>query len=502
VSLNLTQDWSRLLFVPVRKRIKSAQLVSLEAVMFLRGCIWSFAAAVLLGFLGQPVAAIETGRPFRENARLVFTGDFDAMERLRRVRILIPFNKAYFHLDGHEMGGIAVEQLRVLEKEINRGIKNRSKRIFVILIPTPRDRLLPDLVAGHGDIALGNLTITPERRTNVDFSDPLVAGVDEVLVTRTEIAEIRDPLEFSGKAITVRRSSSAYTSLEKLNAVLAGKGRPLVDIRVADERLETDDLIEMVRTGQIDATIADSHVVGLWTRTFPDIRAHMSTPVQVDQTIGWAFRKNSPKLAAEVNAVVAKVRAGTEHGNILLRDYAKTDHWAKGLRDQESRAELKQYAQWFRKYGEMYKVDPYLIAAVAYQESRFDPKLVMKGSGATGLLQMMPSTARLPIVGITNLTDPENNIHAFAKYFRHLQDKYINQPELTDIDGLMLVLASYNAGPTKISRLRKKAMDPNVWFESVEWEVWRSVGAETVDYVRSIFRCYIAIHDMQEMNFK
>lgn len=62
----------------------------------------------------------------------------------------------------------------------------------------------------------------------------------------------------------------------------------------------------------------------------------------------------------------------------------------------------------------------------------------------------------------------------------------------------MLVLASYNAGPTRIARLRKKARDPNVWFESVEWSVWSDVGSETVDYVRNVFRYYFTFRNMSE----
>jgi membrane-bound lytic murein transglycosylase MltF len=455
-------------------------------------------ALLLIALSGQAVA-IETGRPFRDDARIAFSGDFDAMVEARRIRVLIPFNKAYFRLEGHEVKGIAVEQLRSFEKRINRRIRDRSKRIFVMVIPTPRDRLLPDLVAGRGDIALGNLTITPERRRSVDFSAPFVTGVREVLVTRDDVAEVTDPLGFAGMTVAVRRSGSAYASLETLNRLLTEKGRQPVDIRCVDERLETEDLIEMVRTGQIDATVADSHVVDPWIQRFPALRAHLDAPIRTDQSIGWAFRKGSPELAAEIDAFVATARAGTEHGNILLAEYGKSDRWSKRLRDPESRAELRHYARWFRQYGALYRVDPYLIAAVAFQESRFDPKLVTKGSGATGLLQMMPSTARLPIVGITDLTDPEKNIHAFAKYFRHLRDKYVAQSGISDVDRLMLVLACYNAGPTKVARLRKKSRDANVWFESVEWEVWRAIGSETVDYVRNIFRVYIALHDMQEM---
>lgn len=62
----------------------------------------------------------------------------------------------------------------------------------------------------------------------------------------------------------------------------------------------------------------------------------------------------------------------------------------------------------------------------------------------------------------------------------------------------MLVLASYNAGPTLIARLRKKARDPNVWFESVEWSVWGGVGSETVDYVRNVFRYSVTFRNMSE----
>lgn len=469
-------------------------------VWLARGRIAAVVAIATLCILGgsDPAAAVKTAQPLRTNLAETFTGDFDAIVEKRRIRVLIPFSRIYFHLEKGEMAGLAVSQLRTFEKQINAGIRDRSRRIFVYIVPTPRDRLLSDLVAGRGDIALGNLTITEERRATVDFSRPFSKGVRELVVTGPRVAEIRDPLDLAGRTITVRHSSSSRENLERLNRELLQLGRPPIVIHDADERLENDDLIEMVQAGLIEATVADSHMLDLWIKVFPDIRIHAAAPILTDGEIAWAFRKNSPLLAAKIDAFVASAKLGTEDGNLLRREYLRSDRWLKPAVSEENARRLKAYWTYFRKYGTMYDVDPYLIAAVAFQESRFDPKLVMRRSGATGLMQMMPSTARLPIVGITDLLDPESNIHAFAKYFRHLRDHYVDQPNIGDVDRLMLVLASYNAGPTRISRLRKVAPDPDVWFECVEWSVWSVVGSETVDYVRNVFRYYITFKNMSE----
>lgn len=356
------------------------------------GRIAGLVALTALCLLGRsdPAAAVKTAQPLRADLARVFTGDFDAIVAKRRLRVLIPFSRIYFHLEKGEMAGLAVDQLRSFEKQINAGIRDRSRRIFVFIVPTPRDRLLSDLVAGRGDIALGNLTVTEERRATVDFSRPLSTGVRELVVTGPDVAEIRDPLDLAGRAITVRRSSSFRQSLERLNSDLLRLGRPAIVIRDADERLESEDLIEMVQAGLIEATVADSHMLDLWGRVFPRIRGHAGAPIRTDGEIAWAFRKNSPRLAEKIDAFVASARLGTEHGNLLRREHLRSDRWLKPAASEESSLRLKAYWEHFRKYGAMYDVDPHLIAAIAFQESRFDPKLVMR-SGATGLLQTMPS---------------------------------------------------------------------------------------------------------------
>lgn len=455
---------------------------------------------VATGLMGTvtPAEAIETGQPLRAALTKPFKGDFDQMVERRRVRVLIPLGRAYFQIRGRQIDGVAARQLRVLERQINRDIHDRSKRIFVFAIPTPRDRLIPDLVAGRGDIALGNLTVTPERNALVDFSQPLLSDVKEIVVTSREVADLRDPSDLSGMTVTVRRSSSFHEHLVALNRELEAGGRSPIDVRAADERLETEDLVEMVHAGLIEATVTDDHVIDLWEKVFTGIKAHRAAPVHTGGQVALAFRKNSPKLAERVNTFVSTARRGTEHGNILLREFARNDRWLKNIPSNENRRLHPEYERFFATYGKRYNIDPHLIAAVAFQESNFNAKLVMRRSGATGLMQMMPATARLPIVGISNLLNPEDNVHAFTKYFRHLRDAYVDQPNMADVDRLMLTLASYNAGPTKIARLRRQSETPNVWFENVEWTVWRVVGAETVDYVRNVYRYYVWFKGMSE----
>lgn len=99
------------------------------------------------------------------------------------------------------------------------------------------------------------------------------------------------------------------------------------------------------------------------------------------------------------------------------------------------------------RYAQKNQVDKALVAAVIYQESRYKPDAVSQ-SGATGLMQLMPDTARW-IAGKINQTysreklkDPEYNIGMGTYYLAYLSDKYDGDVKLT--------LAAYNAGPGNV----------------------------------------------------
>lgn len=88
-----------------------------------------------------------------------------------------------------------------------------------------------------------------------------------------------------------------------------------------------------------------------------------------------------------------------------------------------------------------YDVDPNLVAAVAFHESRFNPRGVSP-IGATGLMQLMPSTARA--LGVRDAFDPRDNVFGGTKYLKKQLDRFNG-----DVDS---ALASYNAGYQNVKK--------------------------------------------------
>jgi membrane-bound lytic murein transglycosylase MltF len=135
-----------------------------------------------------------------------------------------------------------------------------------------------------------------------------------------------------------------------------------------------------------------------------------------------------------------------------------------------------------------------MLVAQGYQESLLDQSR-RNPSGAVGIMQVIPKIAAVPPISISDVDVAENNIHAGAKMMRHIADTYFKDPELDPLNKTLMAFASYNAGPTRIARLRKKAtgegLDPNQWFGNVELVVAKDVGQETVQYVNNIYKYYV-----------
>ena len=165
----------------------------------------------------------------------VFRGDYPEMVERRVIRALTTFNRTQYFLDGGTPRGATYEGLREFETFINKREGRGRLQVEVLIIPVARDQLLPALVEGRGDLAAANLTITPQRLATVDFSIPIVDGVREVVVTGPAAPDLERLEDLSGQEIAVRRSSSYYESLERLNDRLREQGLAPVAIREVDE---------------------------------------------------------------------------------------------------------------------------------------------------------------------------------------------------------------------------------------------------------------------------
>ena len=422
-------------------------------------------------------------------------GDFDEMVQHRRIRALVTYSKTFYFLDRGRQYGLSYETLKSFEKFVNKKLKTKTLKLHVVFIPVSRDELIPSLLNGLGDIAVANLTITTQRQKEVDFSNPFLTGVKELIVTGPSAPPIKSIDDLAGKKIHVRRSSSYYESLVQLNASFKKARKSRMKLVLADETLEDEDLLEMVNAGLIPMIVVDSHKARFWKQIFKKITVNQDIAVRDGAEIAWAFRKNCPKLKAVVNEFVKGHKEGTMLGNILFKRYLQNTKYVKNALSEKELKKYQSMVQLFEKYAGEYGFNYLMIGALAYQESGLDQSK-RSPSGAVGVMQMLPATAKDPNINIPDIEKLGNNIHAGTKYLRFIVDRYFKDEPMDEVNKMLFAFASYNAGPAKINELRKKAstmgLDPNVWFNNVEVAAAKSIGRETVQYVSNIYKYYIA----------
>ena len=450
---------------------------------------WSMAASLAL--------ALETGDPLAERTSDIRLGDLSYMREDGIVRVLIPYSFTSFYLDRGDLKGIVVELLREFEKTLNAGIKKEVQKTTVTVIPTRRDQLIAHLVEGRGDLIAANMTVTEERAASVDFSNPILTNVRELVVTDKGAPALASLDDLSGMEIHVRRSSSYFESLQAVNEALAEKGLDPANVRLVDERLEDEDLLEMIQAGILPAIVIDEHKAHLWLQVLDRLQLHTNVPLREGGEIAWAMRKNSPELKTAVDKFMGKARKGSTFGNILFRRYYRDSDQLKNPKLTEYREKLDHLRQLFQKYGGQFNIDYLLLAAQAFQESKFDQS-VRSRAGAIGVMQLLPSTAADPNVNVKNINELERNIEAGAKYMRFIADHYFSDENLSEEQRILFAFAAYNAGPNRVARIREKAKDPSQWFDSVEWDVANSVGTEPVRYVKNIYRYYLVFRGLEE----
>ncbi|MGA7269291.1 MAG: lytic transglycosylase F, partial [Aestuariivirga sp.] len=351
-------------------------------------------------------------------------------------------------------------------------------------------------VQGLGDIAAGNLTITPERRKTVDFTAPFVTDVREVLVTGPDSPPVASIADLAGKEVFLRPSSSYREHVEAANLRLRAEQRPAIAITGIDEHLEDEDLLEMVNAGLLPWAIVDEHKAGIWTKVLPNLKIRPEIAFSESGEIAWAIRKDSPQLKAKLDAFIEKHRIGTTFGNVLRKRYYRDDKMLRRANASAEQAKFREFLDLFRKHGEAYSFDYLLLAAQGYQESQLDQKR-RSPRGAVGVMQLMPATAADKAVGVRGIDkSADRNIEAGAKYLRHLIDTYIDDPQVDERNRFLFALAAYNAGPGNLGKFRRRAvemdLDPNRWFGNVENAAADIVGRETVQYVSNIYMYFVA----------
>jgi len=448
--------------------------------------------------LAQTLAPTEASKPRQLTiANKPWTGDFDKMLERHMIRVYAPFSRSLYFGDKGRERGLAVELVRDWERYLNiKYAKQLGKRPLTIYIaPATRDKLLPYLDDGLADVAIGNLTVTAERLKAVDFipGDEGRRTISEVIVTGPSSPELKTLDDLAGKSVHVRKASSYYESLEQLNERFKQDRKPAITLIPVPDSLEDEDLMEMLDAGLVELLVVDDWKARMWAQVLPKLTVRSDLVLRRDAKTGWAIRKGSPKLAAEIDDFFRNWAIKQGVADYRMSTYMKK---VKELKDPTASAEYKRFRETlalFEKYGKKYRFDPLMLAAQGYQESQLNQQARSR-VGAIGIMQLMPQTAEQMKVGDIHVA--EANIHAGTKYMDQLMSVYFSDASFSEGNRPLFAFASYNCGPGNVAKARREAekrgLDPNRWFNNVEIVVAEKIGTETTTYVRNIYKYYVA----------
>jgi len=424
-----------------------------------------------------------------------WTGDLDVLLKHRFIRVAVPYSKTFYYTVKGVQWGVAYEGGKAFEAYLNKKYpqKNKNIKIHVMFFVTPRDKVIQNLNDGLVDLAIAGLTITPDRQKLVDFSDPTVSNVNEIVVTGPAGPQLSSLDDLAGKEVFVRKTSSYWEHLEALNDRFKKDNKPSAKLIAVPEDLGDEDLLEMVNAGLLPTTVVNDWTAKLWDKLLTKIQVHSNVAITSGESLGWAVRKDSPKFLADINDFVKKNRQGTKFGNELIARYTGSTYMLKQATSPESMRRFEETAVIFRKYGAKYNVDYLLMMAKGYQESGLNQD-AKSPVGAIGVMQLMPATGKDMNVG--DISKEEPNIQAGIKYSDLMMEKYYGKEPMDDLNKILFSFAAYNCGPARVKQLRaeavQKGLDPNVWINNVEVIAAVRMGAETVNYVSNIYKYYVA----------
>ncbi len=316
--------------------------------------------------------------------------------------------------------------------------------------------ILDAVSEGRGHIAAAGLTITEERAKTFRFGPPY-KEIRQELVCHRDGPRPATVEDLVGLRIGVIADSSYLESLERQSFDVSG-----LDWEV-DAEVATEELLQRVADGDLDCTVADSNIVTVNQRYYPELA--VAFPVSDPQQLAWIVSERAKPLLSELERWFASVKRGGElavidsryYGYIVDFDYvsSRTLHRRIGKR-------LPSYRPLFEQAASTVGLPWDLLAAVSYQESHWNPK-AKSPTGVRGMMMLTLDTARE--LGVDNRLDASQSISGGARYLKDVADRL---PEtITGDDRIWIALAAYNVGLGHIWDARELAErlghDPDTW---------------------------------------
>lgn len=390
------------------------------------------------------------------------------LEKIDTLRVLVNYNRTDFFVNEGEPRGFEYEYLREFQRFLNQRLRRNDDPIRLEFVVTELERTLSDLVEGRADIAAANLTITPQRRRQADFSSPYLTDVDELVVTHRGVPAPHSLSALSGKRVLVPAGSSYVEHLDGLARAQKEAGKTPVEVVAAESGLESEDILELVNAGVVDYTVVDAHRARLWAQVMPDIAVQDKVVLNPGGNIAWAVRPESRALLAALDAFVGEDGARSAMNRMLFDRYFRDTRWIVNPGARQLRRRQATVIEAIKKYSAADGLDWRVVLAHALAESRLDPS--RRGpNGAVGVMQVTPEMAAR--VGVTDIERLDRNIEAGVRYLARLRDQYAQETGADGHASLDLALAAYRVGPERVRALqhyaRELGLDPAKWEKNV-----------------------------------
>jgi membrane-bound lytic murein transglycosylase F len=359
------------------------------------------------------------------------------------------------------------------------------------------NELFPQLHNKHLDIIAAGIGVTPERIAEFRFG-PAYQDVSQEVVFKQGLPRPRQIEDLTGSLRVVAGSSHAET--------LRQSKQQLSELRWQEtDEQDVEELLELVLDEQIDYTIANSNILAVIRRRYPELSIGFT--INEAQGIAWALnKKQDDSLLATLIEYFGVIRSNGSlaaledkyFGHVRQFNYVDTREFIKAAQQV-----LPEYQPWFEKHSA--DLDWRLLAAMSYQESHWDPK-AKSPTGVRGMMMLTLATAKE--MGIVSRLDPEQSIRGGAIYLssllRRIPDR-IPYPDKT-----WFALASYNVGLGHLEDARVlteiQGGNPDMWVDVKQrlpqlrqkkyYKTTRygyARGNEAVDYVDNIRRYYDTI---------
>lgn len=432
--------------------------------------------------------------------------DLDAIRAGDTLTVLTTYNStSYFLYRGQPMGYEYDLLRRFAEDE---GLTLQMRLV-------PRDSLLVHLLRGEGDIAAGRLIpdaadsalvrysralyetqpvlVQRDGPPDADAGGPVVDALDSLALSTLadsladaylpDSVELRArlvqaPRELADEEVAVPEASPFVDDLVELADTISG------DIEVVEVDTSTEELIRRVAAARLDFAVSPENVGRLSESKYANlvVRPSLGEP----HAVAWGVRANAPALRAALDAWIVGERASAFWNTTYRRYFVDRRGYRERIASTYLTGEtgtLSDYDALFQTHADTIGWDWRLLAAQAYQESRFRPN-ARSWAGAQGLLQLMPATGRE--FGVTDPNDPADNVAAAVRFLAWLQtywDGEIADPQ----ERLKFVLASYNTGHGHVEDARRLAVkhgdDPDRWEDVAYWLLQKSKRAVYTDPV-------------------